>query len=58
MKNEFKLNVDDQDVIKHSKEYCHIDDIQPPWKEMVVCVTCNQLFAWRKKLFEKHIQEK
>ena len=31
VKNVFRLNVDDQqDTIKHSKEYCDIDDIEPP----------------------------
>ena len=29
--NELKLNVDEQqDDIKHLKEYCDIDDIEPP----------------------------
>ena len=31
--NELKLLVDEQqDDIKHLKEYCDIDDIEPPWK--------------------------
>ena len=31
VKNELKLNVDQQqDAIKHLKEYCDIDDIEPP----------------------------
>ena len=31
VKNELKLNVDEQqDAIKHLKEYCDIDDIEPP----------------------------
>ena len=31
--NELKLLVDEQqDDIKHWKEYCDIDDIEPPWK--------------------------
>ena len=30
VKNELKLNVDEQqDAIKHLKEYCDIDDIEP-----------------------------
>jgi hypothetical protein len=30
MNNEFKVNVDEQqDDIKHLKEYCDIDDIEP-----------------------------
>ena len=44
--NELKLIVDEQqDDIKHLKEYCDIDDIKPLWNEMDVCVTCNQTFA-------------
>ena len=43
MNNGFKVNVDEQqDDIKHLKEYWDIDDIEPLWKEMDVCVTCNQ----------------
>ena len=58
VKNELKLNVDEQqDAIKHLKEYCDIDDIEPPWKDKAVCKTWNQPFAWKKWL-EKHIQEK
>ena len=54
-KNGLMLNIDDQqDAIKHLKEYY---DIEPPWKDNTVCVTCNQSFAWKKWL-EKHIQEK
>ena len=31
MNNEFKVNVDEQqDDIKHLKEYCDIDDIESP----------------------------
>ena len=31
VKNELKLNNDQpQDAIKHLKEYCHLDDIEPP----------------------------
>ena len=31
VKNQLKLNVDEQqDAIKHLKEYCDIDDIEPP----------------------------
>ena len=46
VKNELKLNVDEQqDAIKHLKEYCDIDDIEPPWKDKAVCKTCNQPFA-------------
>ena len=31
VKNQLRLNVDEQqDAIKHSKEYCDIDDIEPP----------------------------
>ena len=53
MNNEFKVNVDEQqDDIKHLKEYCDIDDIEPLWKEMNVCVTCNQTIA-NKKLLRK-----
>ena len=30
MNNEFKVNVDEQqDDIKHLKEYCHIDETEP-----------------------------
>ena len=58
MKNELKLNVDEQqDAIKHLKEYYDIDEIEPPWKDKALCKTCNQPFAWKKGL-KKHIQEK
>ena len=58
MNNEFKVNVDEQqDDIKHLKEYCDIDEIEPLWKEMDVCVTCNQTIA-KKNLLKNHIQEK
>ena len=51
VKNELKLNVDEQqDAIKHLKEYCDIDDIEPPWKDKAVCKTWNQPFAWKKWL--------
>ena len=57
MKNELNLNVDEQqDAIKHLKEYCDIDDIEPPWKDKAVCKTCNQPFAWKngwKNIFRK-----
>ena len=54
VKNELKLNTDEQyDAIKHLKEYCDIDDIEPPWKDKAVCKTCNQPFAW--KMVGKHI---
>ena len=34
VKNEIKLNVDEQhDAIKHLKEYCDVDYIEPPWKD-------------------------
>ena len=46
MNNEFKVNVDEQqDYIKHLKEYCDMDDIEPLCKEMDMCVTCNQTIA-------------
>ena len=55
--NAFKLNVDEQqDHIKHLKEYCDIDDIKPIWKEKDVCVTYNQTMA-KKNLLKNHIQE-
>ena len=39
VKNLLNLKVDEQqDAIKHLKEYCDIDDIEPPWKEKAVCV--------------------
>ena len=54
MKNELKVNVDEQqNCITHLKEYWDIDDIDPHEKEKAVCVTCNQPFAWRKKLVGK-----
>ena len=57
MKNNIKLNVDEQqNAIKHLKEYFDRDDKEPPWKDEAVCKTCNQSFAWKKWL-EKHIQE-
>ena len=57
MNNEFKVNVDEQqDDIKHLKEYCDIDEIKPLWKEMDVCVTCNQTIA--NKFFWKIISRK
>ena len=57
MKNELKLNVDaQQDAIKHLKENCDIDDIDPPWKDKAVYRACNQPFEWKKWL-EKHIHE-
>ena len=44
--NELKLNVDEQQYdIKHLEEYRDINDIEPLWKEMDVCVTCNQTIA-------------
>ena len=43
VKNEIKLNVDEhQDVVKYLKEYCGLDDIEPPWKDKAVCKTCTQ----------------
>ena len=58
MNNEFKVNVDEQhDDIKHLKEYSDIYDIEPLWKEMDVCVRCNQIIA-KKNLLKNHIQEK
>ena len=55
MNNEFKVNVDEQqDDIKHLKEYCDIDEIEPLWKEMDV--TCNQTIA-NKKMLKNHTQE-
>ena len=49
--NELKLNVDEQqDDVKHLKEYCDIDDIEPPWKDKAMRGTCNQPFAWTKWL--------
>ena len=51
VKNEISLNVDEQqDAKKHLKEYCGIDDIEPPWKDRAVCATCNQPIAWKKWL--------
>ena len=48
VKNELRLNASDQqDAIKHLKESCHIYHIEPPWTQKAVCVTCNQLFAWK-----------
>ena len=38
VKNELKFNVDEQQDAINDK-----DDIEPPWKENAVCVTCNQL---------------
>ena len=35
VKSEHKLNFDEQQyAIKHLKEYCDIDDIESPWKDM------------------------
>ena len=49
VKNELKLNVDEQqDNIKHLKEYCEIDDKKPPWKDKAVFVAWNQPFEWKK----------
>ena len=56
--NEFKVNVDDQQVeMKHSKEQCDIDDedkvqkitvARTPMKKIKsVCVTCHQTFAMK-----------
>ena len=48
MKNEPNLNVDEpQDAIKYLKEYCDIDNIEPPWKDKAVFVTCNQPYEWK-----------
>ena len=48
VKHEHKLNVDEQQgAIKDLKQYCDIDDIEPPWKDKSVCVTCSQPFAWK-----------
>ena len=53
-KNELNVIVDEEhDAIKHLKEYCDIDDIEPPWKDKAVCKTCM-----KKRWLEKHIQEK
>ena len=57
--NDLKVNVNEQqDDIKQLKENCDIDDIEPPWNEMALCVTCNQTFAtemgWKKHIQEKH----
>ena len=47
VKNELMVNDDEQqDVIKHFKEYCDIDDMT--WKYKAVCKTCNQPVAWQK----------
>ena len=55
-KNKPNLNVDEQqDAIKHLKEYCDKDDIDPMKK--AVCLTCNQQFVWKNSL-EKNIQLK
>ena len=57
VKNEIKLNFDEQqDAIKHLKEYWYINDIEPPWKDKAVFVTCNQPFARKngwKNIFRK-----
>ena len=57
VKNELKLDIDEQqDAIKHLKEYYDIDDIESPWKDKAVCKTCNQPFAWKngwKNIFRK-----
>ena len=46
VKNEPNLKVDaQQDAIKHLKEYCDINDIEPPWKCKAVCKTWNKPFA-------------
>ncbi len=48
VKTELKLNVDEQqDAIKHLKEYCDIDDIEPPWKDNAVYKKCNQSMPWK-----------
>ena len=55
MNNELKLNVDEQqDGIKHLQEYCDIDDIEPLWKDMDVCVTCKQIISKKKLLKKTH----
>ena len=46
VKNQIKLNVDEpQYAIKHLKEYCDIDDMEPQRKDKAVCKTCNQPFS-------------
>ena len=46
MKNELKLNIyEKQDAINNYKEYCDIDDTEPPWKDNAVCKICTQPFA-------------
>ena len=46
MKNELKLNVyEKQDAINNYKDYCDIDDTEPPWKYNAVCKICTQPFA-------------
>ena len=48
MRNEPRLNVDEQqDAIKHLKEYSDIDDLEPQWNDKAVCKTCDQPFAWK-----------
>ena len=46
VKNQLEFNVDKQHgAIKHLKEYCDIDDIDPPCTDRAVCVICNQPFG-------------
>ena len=53
--NELNLTVDEQqDNIQHLKEYCDINVIEPPWKEMAMCVTCNETFATENGLNKKN----
>ena len=47
VKNEVKLDID---AMKHLKECCDRDDIDPYEKKKTVYVTCNRPFAWKKCL--------
>ena len=55
MNNELKLNIDEQqDETTHFFKYWDIDEIETPWKEMDVCVACNQTIAkksWLKNTY-------
>ena len=48
MKNKLNWNVyKQQDAIKHLKEYCDIDHIEPQWMDKGAFVACNQPFVWK-----------
>ena len=55
MLSNFKLHVEQQDAIKHLKEYCDIDDIEPPMKGFLLTMLST---ICMKNMVEKNIFRK